>query len=253
MIGTWRAYGCGAPVTLVAHGLGATAGEARLPASGLPGTRVVVTFGSHGDAADAPAEYWDYGVLAAELRTVADQVGAQQAVGVSVGAGALLRLASQEPDRFERLVLMQPSALDGRRSAEAIRSMGRLAAAVTAGDRAALLRLVLAGLPSCCGDLGDYPDRRVDALLRLGDALRTLPDQVPLISAAELFPVSAKVLVVSGVGDPVHPETVAAAIANALRDSELHVLGSPSPLLTHRSQVRGLLTRFLGVSALSNT
>jgi len=45
-----RSYGSGSPVTLVAHGLGATAGEARIPASGLPGTRVVVTLPSHADA-----------------------------------------------------------------------------------------------------------------------------------------------------------------------------------------------------------
>src|SRR5689334_24790339 len=43
-----QSYGSGSPVTLVAHGLGATAGEARIPASGLPGTRVVVTLPSHG-------------------------------------------------------------------------------------------------------------------------------------------------------------------------------------------------------------
>lgn len=51
---THRSFGSGAPVTLVGHGLGATPGEARLPTSGLPGTKVVVTLPSHGDAPDAP-------------------------------------------------------------------------------------------------------------------------------------------------------------------------------------------------------
>ena len=252
MIARWREHGCGSPVTLVAHGLGATEGEARLPASGLPGTRVVVTFGSHGDAGDAPAQYWDYGVLAAELRAVADAVGARQAVGVSMGAGALLRLVSEDPDRFDRLVLLQPAALDGRRSPEAVRVMERLAWAVSAGDREALRRLVRAGLPTCCGSTGDYVERRVNALLRLGDALRILAGRVPVCSAASLAAVSARVLVVTGVGDPLHSEAVAVATAAAFRDSSLHVLGSQCPLLTHRTEVRGLLTHFLGVSALSD-
>lgn len=246
MIARWRAHGSGLPVTLVAHGLGATDGEARLPASGLPGTRVVVTFGSHGGAPDAPRDYWDYGVLAAELRSVAEEVGARQAVGVSMGAGALVRLASEDPDRFARLALVQPPALDGRRTAEAVRAMRRLSCAVDAGDRAALMRLVRAGLPSCCGGVGDYVNRRADALLRLGPALRALPDRVPVRDAGELAAVSSQVVVLSGVGDPMHPETVAAATATAFKDSELHVLASPCPLLTHRAEVRGLLTSFLG-------
>lgn len=245
MIARWRRYGSGSPVTLVAHGLGATDGEARLPASGLDGTRVVVTFGSHGDAPDAPPGYWDYGVLAAELREVADQVGARQAVGVSMGAGALIRLAGEDPDRFARLALVQPAALDGRRTPEAVRVFRRLSAAVTARDWEALLTLVRAGVPSCCGDLGDYPDRRVEALLRLGDALRTLPGQVPVADARALSAVSARVVVITGVGDPLHSEAVAAAASAAFRDGELHVLGSPCPLVTHRAQVRELLTSFL--------
>ena len=251
MIARWREHGWGQPVTLVAHGLGATGGEARLPGSGLPGTRVVVTFGSHGDAADAPAEYWDYGVLAAELRAVASIVGARQAVGVSMGAGALVRLASEDPDRFDRLALLQPAVLDGRRPAEAVRGMQRLSSVAASGDRDALRRLVEAGLPACCGSTGDYAERRVAALLRLGDALRILAGRVPVCSAASLAAVSARVLVVSGVGDPLHPEAVATATAAAFPDAELHVLGSSCPLLTHRDEIRSLLATFLGVSALS--
>lgn len=250
VIANWREHGSGSPVTLVAHGLGATDGEARLLGCGLPGTRVVVTFGSHGDAPDAPRDYWDYGVLAAELRSVAELVGAHQAVGISMGAGALVRLASEDPDRFDRLALLQPAALDGRRPAEAVRAMGRLAAAVDAGDRAALRLLVRAGLPACSGDTGDYVERRVSALLRLGGALRVLAGRVPVCSATSLAAVSARVLVVSGVADPLHPEAVATATAAAFGNAELHVLGSPCPLLTHRTEIRSLLAQFLGVSAL---
>jgi 3-oxoadipate enol-lactonase len=245
VIARWRAHGSGSPVTLVAHGLGATEGEARLPASGLPGTRVVVTFGSHGSAPDAPPGYWDYGVLAAELRTVAEEVGARRAVGVSVGAGALVRLAAEDPDRFTQLALVQPAALDGRRSPEAVRTMRRLAAAVDAGDRVLLRRLVREGMPSCCGDIGGYLDLRVSALLRLSDALHQLPDRVPVPSMDLLAGVGTHVLVVTGVGDPLHSEAVATATAAAFAHSDLHVLGSSSPLLTHRPQLRTLIGEHL--------
>jgi pimeloyl-ACP methyl ester carboxylesterase len=250
VIARWRDHGSGSPVTLVAHGLGATEGEARLLGCGLPGTRVVVTFGSHGAAPDAPAGYWDYGVLAGELRAVAELVGADQAVGISMGAGALVRLASEDPDRFDRMALLQPAALDGRRPPDAVRAMARLSAAVDARDRSALHALVRAGLPACSGDTGDYVQRRVDALLRLGDALRVLAGRVPVCSAASLATVTARVLVLSGVADPLHPESVAAATAAAFANAELHVLGSPCPLLTHRGELRSLLGHFLGVSAL---
>jgi pimeloyl-ACP methyl ester carboxylesterase len=251
VISSWRKHGCGRPVTLVAHGLGATEGEARLPASGLSGTRVVVTFGSHGDAADAPAAYWDYGVLADELRAVAEVVDARQAVGLSMGAGALIRLASEDPGRFDRLALLQPPALDGRRPAEAVRAMQRLSSAVLRDDRDALRRLVVDALPTCSGCTGDYVERRVGALLRLGDALRILAGRVPVCSAFALAAVPARVLVVSGVGDPMHPEAVATTTAAAFPDAELHVLGSSCPLLTHRTEIRTLLAAFLGVSAVS--
>ncbi|HEY0639697.1 MAG TPA: alpha/beta hydrolase [Pseudonocardiaceae bacterium] len=247
MIGRWREYGCGSPVTLVAHGLGATAGEARLPASGLPGTRVVVTFGSHADAEDAPDGYWDYGVLADELRTVAEKTGARQAIGVSMGAGALVRLAAEDPDRFTRLALLQPAALDGSRPQDAARTMRRLAVAARAGDATELRRLVRAGLPSCCGDVGDYVRRRVEALLRLGDALGVLPDRVPLPAPARdlLTRGSGQVLVVTGVGDPLHPEAVATETAAAFPHSRLRVLASSAPLLTHRPQLRALVQEHL--------
>jgi 3-oxoadipate enol-lactonase len=86
-----RAYGSGTPVTLIVPGLAATPGEARIPASGLAGTRVVLTLPSHGDEPDAPAGYWRYDRIAADVLAVADEVGATGALGVSLGAGALTR------------------------------------------------------------------------------------------------------------------------------------------------------------------
>lgn len=212
-----HSYGSGSPVTLVAHGLGATPGEARIPASGLPGTRVVVTLPSHGDAPDAPVGYWDYGRIAADLGTVA----ADHAVGVSLGAGALMRLLSGEPDRFSRVALLLPAVLDQRHESFSLQQLSDL----TVGPPA-------------------YVAERRAALKRLEAAASQLPGQVAVPDASVLAAVSAPVLVIGAVGDPLHPEAVAKATAAAFPQGELWLIDSPSPMITHRAEVRHRLVSF---------
>lgn len=212
-----HSYGSGSPVTLVAHGLGATAGEARIPASGLPGTRVVVTLPSHGDAPDAPAGYWDYGRIAADL----DTVSADHAVGVSLGAGALVRLLSLSPDRFQRVALLLPAVLDQPRPAFTLQQLSDL----TVGPPA-------------------YVAERRAALSRLSAAAEQLPGQVAVADASVLAAVSVPVLVIGAVGDPLHPEDVAKATAAAFPNGSLWLIDSPSPMITHRAEVRHRLVDF---------
>ena len=219
----WHAYGSGTPVTLVAHGLGATPGEARIHASGLPGTRVVVTLPSHGDAPDAPAGYWTYPTIAADLRAVAGAVEATQAVGVSLGAGALTRLLADEPEFFERVALLLPAVLDQPRAAL---STAELAGAVV-------------GPP-------DYLAARRAAFQRLDAAAESLPGQVVVSDPAVLSQVKAPVLVIGATGDPLHPEDVAKATAAAFPNGRLEVVPSAAPLITHRRVVRTWLVDFLG-------
>lgn len=241
----WRIYGFGDPVTIVVPGLAATDGEARMPAAGLPGARVVLTLPSHGAAADAPPDYWTYQRVAADVAAVADEVGAQQAIGVSLGAGALTRLAAEAPRRFRRLALLLPAAVDGPRSIPAVWAMDRLAEAVELDDRARLRELVTAELPAGAA-VGDHVDRRMAALARLGLALRALPEQTPLADAAVLAQVSSPVLVIGATGDPLHPESVARATAAAFPRARLELFDSPAPLLTHRKEIRALLVDFCG-------
>lgn len=245
MTARWTAHGRGDPVTLVVHGLGATEGEARLPASGLPGTRIVLTLPGHGSAPDAPAGYWNYAAVAADVLEVAREVGATQAVGTSLGAGALTRIAAEHPQFFDRLALLLPAALDSPRDAAATRTYERLATAVAAGDGGARLRELLAeGVPEGV-DVGDYLERRAEALLRLEPALRELPGEVPVPDAATLAEVTADVLVVGATDDPLHPAEAAEATAEAFARSRLEVLPSRAPVLTHRQELRALLTDLL--------
>ncbi|MBB5154603.1 alpha/beta fold hydrolase [Saccharopolyspora phatthalungensis] len=230
-------------MTLVVHGLGATEGEARIPASGLPGTRVVVTLPGHGSAADPPRGYWNYASVAADVLAVADEVQATRAVGVSLGAGALTRIAADHPDRFERLALLLPAALDRSRDVAATRAFERLAAAAAAGGPA--LREILAAEVPEGVEVGDYVDRRAEALLRLEDALRELPEHTPIPDAAALAAVRSEVLVVGATDDPLHPAEVAKAVAAAFACARLEILPSRAPMLTHRRELRRLLVDFL--------
>ena len=59
----------------------------------------------------APPGPWTYLDLARDLRAVADLTGATRALGVSLGAGALVRLLADNPSRFERVVIFLPASL----------------------------------------------------------------------------------------------------------------------------------------------
>lgn len=242
----WNTYGAGAPVTLVVHGLGATEGEARIPASGLPGTRVVITLPGHGNAPDAPPGYWTYSEVAADVLSVADEVGATRAVGVSLGAGALTRLAAAHPERFERLALLLPASLDRPRAVSATSAFARLADAAQLGDGGAKLRELVAEDVPPGMEVGDYPERRAAALLRLGEALRMLPEQCAVADAATLASVLSEVLVIGATTDPLHPADTAKTVSAAFGHGRLELLDSPAPMLTHRRRLRSLLIDFLG-------
>ncbi|WP_243790268.1 alpha/beta fold hydrolase [Saccharopolyspora gloriosae] len=244
----WRAHGKGDPITLVTHGLGATPGEARIPASGLPGTRVVLTFAGHGEAADAPAGYWDHGVLAEDVLAAADATGATRAVGVSLGTGAVTRAVASRPDRFERLALLLPAVLDGAREVSSAWALERLAEAVDAAeaDGGAALRERVAGEFPPDVDVGEHLELRVAALRRLGPALHSLADRPVLRDAAALRAVRAHALVITGTDDPLHPVPVARETAAAIPGARLEVLPSVAPMFTHRPELRALLGAFLG-------
>ncbi|GAB3546104.1 alpha/beta fold hydrolase [Actinopolyspora lacussalsi] len=244
---TWRVHGSGAPVTLVVHGLGATEGEARIPASGLRGTRVVLTLPGHGGAANPADGYWSYKRVADDVLEAADRVGAERAVGVSLGAGALTRIAARNPARFERLVLLLPAALDQPRGGEVTEVFDRLAAgaAAAAEDDGEWLRAIVgSGLPDDA-DVGHYVEQRAATLRRLAPALRALPRQAPLDDSAELSAVASPALVIGAASDPLHDRSVAERLAAVLPEARLEVFDSAAPMLDRRAELRKLLTGFL--------
>ncbi len=105
--------GDGDLVTVFAHGLGSSMEDLRSLAERAPGTSVLMDLRGHGRS-DAPPEEagYDHAAMRADVEHVADRFGATCAVGVSMGAGALMNLLADRPDRFERVAMLIPSRLD---------------------------------------------------------------------------------------------------------------------------------------------
>ncbi|MCU1587830.1 MAG: alpha/beta hydrolase fold, partial [Frankiales bacterium] len=186
--------GDGTPVTVVAHGLGASVPESRALASGIPGTKLFPQARGHGDA-PLPS------------RAVADEHRARQAFGTSMGAHTLLRILAADPARFDRLVLFLPAAID-----TPVRRTSALAQALASRDRERVLSAVHADLLPLEGELvAAYAQARADFLLAspgLRALLAALPGDVPVPDRAALGSVAADTLVIGQEGDPLHPADV---------------------------------------------
>lgn len=193
----------------------------------------------HGDAPPADGVGWDD--LAGDLLAEADAHGATQALGVSLGAGALLRLLSRRPDRFARVVLFLPATLDVPQPGP-VRRAADLVAALAAHDPAVVERAVRQELPpDLAGESVEaYVAARTAYLLGsdLAPLVRALEGDVPVPDRAALATVTADVLVLAQEGDPVHPVPVARAVVAALPQARLEVFPRPGVLFRPRDRAR---------------
>lgn len=244
-----RVIGEGLPVTVFAHGLGGSIAECRPLANRVEGTRVLMDFRGHG-ASDPLVDGWDYDLLADDLLAVADSFGATQAVGLSLGAGALMRLVSRTPDRFARLAFVLPAAIDSTRRDGATLRLESLGDAIRLGDAPAAAALLLAELPAPVRER-----RGVSALvLRRAQQLVTRPapapryDDRPVSDRADLASVVAPSLVISQLHDPLHPLSVAKELMQALPSSVLRTFDEGGVFWTQPEAVQTALALHLGAA-----
>lgn len=237
----YAVYGAGSPVTIFAHGLGGAIAETRPLASGVAGTRVFLRFRGHG-ASFRPTEPPGYPDLAEDLAAVADHVGATQALGVSMGAAALLRLVTGQPRRFERLVFFLPSVIDQVRVRHTLHDM---AAAIEAGTVADFVRNEIPVQFRGTSAADHYVQTRAAALAPLADTVRAAADQVAVSDRSAIGKIEAPTLVIGAAGDPLHDAAVARDLAGLLPDARLHIFDSASPVWTHRAELRELISGFL--------
>src|SRR5437763_4827589 len=116
--GLWvETEGSGQPVTVFAHGVTSSVAELQPLAARAPGTRVLFDFRGHGRSESPPeAAGYDHRAMRTDLAHVADRFNATQALGISMGAGAIMSLLEEQPDRFERLVFFIPASIDAPNS-----------------------------------------------------------------------------------------------------------------------------------------
>ncbi|HEY2790795.1 MAG TPA: alpha/beta hydrolase [Micromonosporaceae bacterium] len=241
--------GLGDPVTVFAHGLGNGIAETRPLGSAVHGRRVFFQFRGHGRS-DAPAGVWTYADLARDLRAISDLSGATRALGVSMGAGALCRLLSDHPDRFERVVLFLPAVLDEPRPRAARERLEALLAALEAADAAQVANVLAQDIPPSLRNnpaAWSFLRQRMETLMGdgLAPGLASLPEQIAVPDREMLRAVRSPVLVIGTAGDDLHPAAVAESLAAILPNATLHLYDKPGVLWTHRSDLRDRIATFL--------
>lgn len=237
--------GQGSPVTVFAHGLGGTIADTRPFGSGVVGTRVFYTARGHDGT---HIDRFDYESLADDLREVADAHDATHALGISMGAGALCRLLSQTPDRFERVVLYLPAVIDVPRGAEAMTRLQSLDASTA--TEAEVADAVLADVPAAVRDTAAaraYAQTRAQVLClpSMRHAARNLANDVAVTDASALTKVTAPVLILGCVDDVAHPSSVAERLAQLFPNASLHIYDSPDVVWTKRQDLRARVSGFL--------
>lgn len=243
----------GEPVTLYVHGLAGSIAETRTFASGVPGTAAFMHLRGHG-ATRALDGRWDPTALATDVRAMADHIGAGQAVGVSLGALALLELLGQTPERLARVALLLPppavfgTAPDGR-AREAWSSLAGYLAEERTTDAARLLLTMQPTPVRTMSEAREHYARAAKRLVEWGpplvEALRALPSASSSTGRLPFGAITASALVVGQHDDRLHPVETAARLAGALPNASLLDLGDAAVPWLGRQRLRAALTRFL--------
>jgi hypothetical protein len=249
--------GEGEPVTLFVPGLTGSIAQTRPFGSGVTGTRVFAHLSGHGATVLPVGAPVGYTQLADQVRAVADGVRATRAVGVSMGAGALLAaLVAPGAPHLRRMVLCLPPAAPGDPpSAPAvIARFAAMADALDAADVEGLAGLLREHQPAAIRRTPAvvvWARRHAHDLVAGRDAglaavLRAVPGQVPVADAATLPDPGAApdTLVIAQEDDEVHPVGPARAWAKLL-GARLEVLPPGSIPWRGRDRLRTLITGHL--------
>jgi pimeloyl-ACP methyl ester carboxylesterase len=246
----YESFGSGEPTTVFGHGVSSSIEDTRFLGSGVHGTRTFLHFRGHGASGD-PGDGYDYAGVTRDLRAVADETGATAAVGISMGAGAILGVLEDAPDRFERIVFVLPAGLDQPRTDGSMAALSAHAEVLERRDLDELTDLLQSGLPE---DLATIPEVRTlmaeRAVRQLANpglvrALRGLPSTPPVRDRDALRKVAARCLVIAQEDDEVHPASVGREIADLIPGCELHVFPRPYAMLRERDRLRDLVAGLL--------
>ncbi|HEX9775302.1 MAG TPA: alpha/beta hydrolase [Actinomycetota bacterium] len=241
--------GAGEPVTVFAHGLGSSLEDVRHLTIPVHGTRVLFDFRGHGRSS-ADAESFDHEAMAADLRFVVDHAGATRALGVSLGAAAILPLL----ERLEQAVLVMPSQVDGPcpnrdGELEMARMLETLPLDEVAEHVADPRRSALAADPRWAGQIRAQV-LRMNAT-GVPRAMRAYAGGTPPVAdRAVLARATAAVLVAGHEGDPTHPADVARELASLIPNARASIWPEPFQMwIERRDEFTDLVAGFLNSSA----
>jgi pimeloyl-ACP methyl ester carboxylesterase len=228
--------GEGEPVVLLAHGLTGNRNELAIFAPFLPGTKVLMDFRGHGNSARPPAGSYTFDHLAGDVAAVSDEFGASVAAGGSMGAAAMLRVCEEDPERFDKMIILLPARLEvGDETYVRLSHMADLLEE-HGPERAAEIVLEeeeAAGAFELFPASKDY--RRAAILAMNSDgvphAIRGVINDQPVRDASRIEAIKAPTLIIAQEGDSFHSTEVAQELADHLPNSDLVILPDQHALL----------------------
>jgi pimeloyl-ACP methyl ester carboxylesterase len=225
--------GSGEPVTVLAHGLTNSCRELAPFTPSLQGTAVRFCFRGHGHSG-SPVRGYGFMELASDLDVVARTYGARNAIGTSMGAGAIMRLLQDDPARFERIVMLLPASLDVPfEHPERFDGVADLLETYPKGE--AIERILAMN-----GDRYERAPwlREFDLLLwedmnpaGVARAIREVTRDVSVADRELLRKVEVPVLLICREGDVIHPAELGRVLGDLFPNSELITIASEEELI----------------------
>jgi len=225
--------GSGEPVTVLAHGLTNSCRELAPFTPSLERTAVRFCFRGHGHSS-SPERGYGFTELASDLDLVAHTYGARNAIGTSMGAGAIMRLLQDDPSRFERIVMLLPASLDV--PFEHPERFDGIADLLETYPKDEAIERIL----TMNGDRYERAPwlRELDLLLwedmnpaGVARAIREVTRDVSISDRELLRRVDAPVLLICREGDLIHPAQLGVILHDLFPRSELITLASEEELL----------------------
>lgn len=246
--------GDGVPVTVFAHGLTNSCRELAAFTPFAPGTKVRFCFRGHGHSSVPPAGSYRFADFARDLDAVAYAYRATNAVGTSLGAGAITHLLGRDPARFERVVFLLPAALDVPLGDHV--DFDRTAGFLETLPKEEAIEAILAG----SGRLAAYDVqpalRDLDLLLwqdmnpsGVARAIREVVRDVAIDDRERLRAVEAPTLIICREQDAIHPAELGRVLADLMPNAELVMLGSEEELMASIPMLVQRVSRFLAGDA----
>jgi 3-oxoadipate enol-lactonase len=241
--------GEGPPTSILAHGLMNSCRELAALTPLVPGTKVRFCFRGHGHSS-SPERGYRFADFARDVRAVADAYDATIAFGTSLGAGAIGRLLTREPDRFGKLVFLLPAGLD-----QPFQHKQRMlhTAGLVDGRSTDEAIEALTSDPGRARNYLDYPwlrefdQQMLKELNTVGvpRAIREVIEDWPLEDREQMRKVTAPTLLICREGDEIHPAEVGRILKQIMPNAELMLFGDGMDMYEAIPQIVARVREFI--------